>query len=63
MCRKADIKMTMLYAHPTTENTREAVNVLATVFEQKSKMRDIHQQHEKIGLERKDGLAPSISNN
>jgi hypothetical protein len=28
----SDIKMTMRYAHPTPENRRRAVNVLAAVF-------------------------------
>lgn len=31
----SDIKMTMRYAHPTPENKRKAVNVLAAVFGQK----------------------------
>lgn len=30
----SDIKMTMRYAHPTPENKRRAVNVLASIFEQ-----------------------------
>lgn len=31
----ADIKMTMRYAHPTPDNKRKAVNVLAAVFDEK----------------------------
>jgi len=33
----SDIKMTMRYAHPTPENRRKAVNVLAAVFDQKGR--------------------------
>lgn len=36
----SDIKMTMKYAHPTPENKRKAVNVLAAAFEQKDKKWD-----------------------
>ncbi len=36
----SDIKMTMRYAHPTPENKRKAVNVLATAFGDKSDIED-----------------------
>lgn len=36
----SDIKMTMRYAHPTPENKRKAVNVLASMFEQQIKYDD-----------------------
>ncbi|MFW9851824.1 MAG: tyrosine-type recombinase/integrase [Candidatus Thorarchaeota archaeon] len=36
----SDIKMTMRYAHPTPENKRKAVNVLASMFEQQNKYAD-----------------------
>ncbi len=39
----ADIKMIMQYAHPTPENKRKAVNVLAAVFS--------HKEEEEISLE------------
>ena len=37
----SDIKMTMRYAHPTPENRKEAVNVLADVFSQKDEVQKI----------------------
>lgn len=37
----SDIKMTMRYAHPTPENRRRAVNVLADVFSQKDENQKI----------------------
>jgi len=51
----ADIKMTMRYAHPTPENRRKAVNVLAAVFSKASQIED-------KPISRKD-LTPSISAN
>lgn len=51
----ADIKMTMRYAHPTPENKQKAVNVLAAVFSEASRIED-------KPISRKD-LTPLISIN
>jgi len=40
----ADIKMTMRYAHPTPENKRKAVNVLADAFEKRCQKLEIVQR-------------------
>ena len=37
----SDIKMTMRYAHPKAENRMKAVNVLADVFSQQDKNKEI----------------------
>ena len=46
----SDIKMTMRYAHPTPENKRRAVDVLASIFESgKGKNVAINRSQEQIG--------------
>ena len=53
----ADIKMTMRYAHPTPENKRKAVNVLASVFEKEkivSKSEYYNTHHENLISSLKD---------
>lgn len=51
----ADIKMTMRYAHPTPENKRKAVNVLAAVFSKATWIED--------RLISREDLTASISSN
>ena len=51
----ADIKMTIRNAHPTPDNKRKAVNVLAAVFSKATRIED-------ISISRED-LTPSISTN
>lgn len=59
----SSIEMTMRYAHPTPENKRKAVNVLATIFEQRGQREDIIRLKDEIRLDRKEDLTPSISTN
>jgi len=55
----SDIQMTMRYAHPTPENKRRAVNVLASVFDpDKKKVATIQPQEPK-----KKEVNPLLSNN
>jgi len=54
----SDIKMTMKYAHPTPENKRNAVNVLASIFTGKKKIVTIQPQGEKS-----EGLTSLLSDN
>jgi len=59
----SSIEMTMRYAHPTPENKRKAVNVLAAIFGQKEKkMVTIWSQGEDRTDVKKD-LTSSLSNN
>ena len=51
----ADIKMTMRYAHPTPENKRKAVNVLAAIFGKETQKEDT--------IITQEDITPSISTN
>lgn len=46
----ADIKMTMRYAHPTPENKRKAVEVLATVLKEEIQEKERIEQRNQILL-------------
>lgn len=43
----ADIKMTMRYAHPTPENKRKAVNILASIHNQEVQKTSVVSHQEK----------------
>jgi len=59
----SSIEMTMRYAHPTPENKRKAVDVLASVFEQKTQDLAIDQPREGLEFNQNKDLAELVSSN
>ena len=49
----SDIKMTMKYAHPTPENKRNAVNVLAEIFDQKNEGKEIEKSYNENNISKR----------
>lgn len=49
----SSIEMTMRYAHPTPENKRKAVNVLAEIFGQKNEGKEIEKSYNKVNISRR----------
>ncbi len=49
----SDIKMTMKYAHPTPENKRNTVNVLASIFDQKNQGKEIEKSYNEVNISKR----------
>lgn len=59
----ASIQMTMRYAHPTPENKRNAVDVLARIISEESQKPEVVRPNEEVGFDLKDKFTSSSSSN
>lgn len=59
----ADIKMTMRYAHPTSENKRKAVDVLAAIFGAEGQKEDKIGRRKQALSEFRESESTEIANN